>query len=134
MIRTLAILALLALAGVSCSASGPTYFGFEMGISNAPPPPPFAFARAPRLARVSGTSVYVVVDDGLDCDMFRYQSSWYVFYEGYWYRSRSYDGHYVAVDVRSVPRDVVTLPPKHWRRHPHGGPPGQRRGRDRIRA
>ena len=131
MIRTLAIIVLLALGCVSCSTSGPAYIGFEMGISNAPPPPRIAFVRAPHLSRVSGTSVYVVVEDDFDYDMFRYRSSWYVFYAGHWFRSSAYDGRYVVVDVRSVPRAVVSVPPKHWKRHPHGGPPGQRKVKER---
>jgi len=106
MIRHAVLLVATAVACVSC-AGGPTYLGFELDIRSAPPPP------------------RVVVVDEPDYDMFRYGETWYVCYDAYWYRSRSYSGPYAVIDVRSVPREVISVPQEHWRHHPHGGPPGQ---------
>jgi hypothetical protein len=131
MLRQLVSALSLAVLCVSCAPTGPTYFGFEVGVTDAPPPPHFAFHARPRLVVVPGMSVYVVEDAPSEYDMFYYGSHWYVCYEGYWYRSRHYDAGYRLVDVRSVPRRVVSVPAKHWRHHPHGGPPGQMKKRNR---
>ena len=101
-----------------------TYFGFTLGVESAPPPPRVVFVREPEMYMEPGTSVYVVSSRGADCDMFRYGSSFYMYYEGYWYRSNRYSGPFVAIDVRRVPRPVLTVPEGRWRHHPHGGPPG----------
>lgn len=106
-----------------------TYMGFSIGISNAPPPPRVYVAEA-RLVAVS-PRVYVVEDSPYD--MFRCGSYFYLSSGGFWYRSYSTSGPFVAVDVRSVPREVLSVPARHWEHHPLGGPPGQmkRRGPDR---
>ena len=113
---------------VSCAASGPTYWGFQVGVRSAPPPPRVVIYDDPRFVVVQG--VYVVTNADPNYDMFRYGSYWYVCYDGYWYRARSYSGPFAVIDVRSVPRAVVSVPPRHWKHHPHGGPPGQMKKRD----
>ena len=122
----MAAMAIVALAATTAPAQARTYFGFNIGISNAPPPPPVYFRSAPRMVLVPETRVYVI-DDGYDIgyDMFRSGSYYYVCDDGYWYRSRSYGGPFRAVDVRYVPRGVLTVPASRWHNHPHGGPPGQ---------
>jgi len=131
MLRTLVLLILAPLLA-SCAAPGTTYYGFQLDISSAPPPPRVVFVQEPEIVVVPGTRVYVVSDPAVGYDMFRYGSYWYVSYEGYWYRSSSYGGRYTVISVRSVPQAIVTLPPERWKHHPHGGPPGQmkKRGRD----
>ena len=104
-----------------------TYFGFSItGVTSAPPPP--------RVVRVHGdddvvpgTRVYVVRDPGADCDMFRYGSSFFMYYGGYWYRSEDAGDRFVAIDVRRVPKPVLEVPEGRWRHHPHG----RARGHDR---
>ena len=117
------LLAALAAACISCATS-PYYYGFAVDIRSAPPPPRVVFVEQPELV-VVGSGVYVVANSGPDYDMFRYGSSWYMCYDGYWYRAPSAGGSYVAVEVRSVPVAVVSVPERHWKHHPHGGPPGQ---------
>jgi hypothetical protein len=117
-----------------CAATGTTYYGFEIGISNAPPPPRVVFVDEPEVVVVPGTRVYVVSEPSFGYDMFRYGSYWYVFSGGFWYRSSRYGGRYVVIDVRTVPRAIVTLPPERWKHHPHGGPPGQMKKRGRVGA
>lgn len=104
-------------------ARADTYFGFTIGVRNAPPPPRVYFRSQPDVIVVPGSSVYVVEES--DCDMFRYGGYWYAENAGYWYRASRYSGPFVAVDVRVVPRPVLTVPARHWKHHPHGGPPGQ---------
>lgn len=128
--RHAVLLVAAAVMCVSCAAtSGPTYFGFEVGVSSAPPPPHVVLYDRPQFVVVQGTGVYVVSNADPDYDMFRYGSYWYVCSSGYWYRARSYSGTYRVIDVRSVPRAVVSVPARHWKHHPHGGPPGQMKKR-----
>lgn len=117
-------LVLLALGyAATHAAAAETYFGFSIGISNAPPPPRIIVADTPKLIAVSGTSVHVV--GNTDYDVFAYRSSYYCYSSGFWYRATSLDGPYAVVDVRSVPQPILVVPAEHWKRHPHGGPPGQ---------
>ncbi len=108
-----------------------TYFGFQIGVGNAPPPPRVVYTRAPRMVRVPQSEVLVLSDDP-GYDMFRDGSMYYVSDNGYWYRSRSYRGPFVVVDARSVPRRVYDVPADRWHHRMLAGPPGQmNRGYDR---
>lgn len=102
-----------------------TSVDLNIRIGDAPPPPVVIVREEPALMMVPGTTVYVCDDHRVGYDCFRYGVYWYVFNDGYWYRARGYRGPFVAIQTRYVPRAVINVPPKHWRRHPHGGPPGQ---------
>lgn len=119
-------LAVLLLA-VAVPAHAEVYYGFQIGISNAPPPPvPVMVTRAePKMAMVPNTRIYMVRDDSFrfDGDLFGCEGQWYVFRAGFWYRSKSMRGPFRVVDAREVPVGVLCVPDKHWK-HPHGGPPG----------
>ncbi len=119
----------LMLLVLSCSpydtVGSSTYFGFSIGISNAPPPPRVVFVERPSVVLVPGTSAYVVEHTGYD--VFMYGSYLYLSSGGYWYRARRYGEPFVVCDVRRVPRAVLTLPSRYWKDHPRGGPPGQRK-------
>jgi len=117
-------LASLAACAPEAAVASRSYLGFSIGISNAPPPPRIMVVEEPQLERVPSTSVYVIATDP-GYDVFRYGESWYVLEDGYWYRASSYNGPYTVVDVRRVPRAILTVPARHWKHHPHGGPPGQ---------
>src|SRR5262245_60647650 len=91
------------------TANAATYFGFNIGISNAPPPR-FVYRGQPSLYGVPSTGVYVVEDGYGDMDLFRYGSFWYAYDNGYWYRSNSYRGPFRAVDVRYVPTQIFYVP------------------------
>lgn len=112
--------ALVALTSASCVVPGATYVGFTTGVEAAPPPPRVVVVDSPAVALAPGTGVYVVTDAAVPYDMFRFGASWYVYSGGYWYRSNSHRGPFAVVDVRVVPRQVVKLPPGHWKHHPHG--------------
>ena len=110
-------------------AGAELYYGFTIGISNAPPPPVIRYSREPECVRASDAMVYVVEDDDFryNGDLFRYGQYWFAYQGGYWYRGRSFRGPFSVIDVRRVPRAVIYVPKKHWKHHPHGGPPGQMR-------
>ena len=120
----LLIAAAMCAAG-SASAETQTYFGFQIGISNAPPPPQRVFVERPRIVEVEDSPVYVVEQSGLPYDVFCYGSTYYIYNSGYWYRGASYRGPFRVCDVRYVPRPILYVPANHWKHHPHGGPPGQ---------
>ncbi len=118
---------LVALFAAPLAAHAGTSVGVSVSIGNAPPPPVAVFRQEPRLVVVPNSTVYVVEDeDAVDYDVFRYGVFWYVFDDGYWYRSRTYRGPFRVVSASYVPTAIVNVPPRWWR-HPHGGPPGQMR-------
>lgn len=119
------------LPAVMCASCvpGTTYLGFSTGVSNAPPPPPVVWADEPAVALATG-HVYVVSDPSVPYDVFRFGATWYLYSGGYWYRAPTYRGPFTVVDVRRVPREVIEVPPGHWKHHPRG-PPGHERRRGR---
>jgi len=86
--------------------------------------PSLAFRSEPDIVVVPDTRVYYVRD--YDYDLYRYGSYWYYNYDGGWYRARRYNGPFVYVGYRSVPRAVAYIPVRyrrHWRAYdegPHG--------------
>jgi len=116
---------LTAFTASASAAEIQTYFGFHVDITNAPAAPKVVYREEPRVVLVSGTDVFMVARDDYDCDVFHVGSYWYATSGGYWYRARSYRGPFKVVDARRVPRAIFATPSKHWRHHPHGGPPGQ---------
>jgi hypothetical protein len=97
----------------------------RLRIGDAPPPPRIVVYEEPHVVVVPGSTVYVVEDDAIAYDSFRYGVYWYVYNDGWWYRARSYRGPFRVIETRYVPRAIFAVPAKHWRHHPHGGPPGQ---------
>ena len=85
----------------------------------------------PEVVYVPEHRVYVVRDHDCDDDVFRYSGAWWVVRDGRWYRSRTWRGPFAYVHERYVPAAIWRVPAKHWRRHPHGGPPGLTK-RDRV--
>jgi hypothetical protein len=115
---TIAALALVTMAPVAAQAE--TYFGFAMGVTNAPPPPALMFHSAPRVVVVPETRVYRVMCESCDADMFRFGGTWYAYTGGFWYRAEEANGPYRVVDARNVPRAVLFVPSAHWKHHPQG--------------
>ena len=130
----LAIAILAGLASLALSGCAGYRYGAEVEIGNAPPPPHLSFHSRPHYSVVSG--VYVVDHDDFDadCDVFQYGGTWYAYYEGYWYRARTYNGPYAVVQIQSVPERIFRVPAGRWKHNPHGGPPGQQKKRDRDRG
>lgn len=116
---------LVTMLAVSCApvlyadSGASTYFGFTIGVESAPPPPRLHFRERPRYERVERSSVRVVVSPDPGCDLFAYGGGYYLFTDGYWYRSSRYDGPYRVVEVHRVPRAVLTVPEQHWHHRPH---------------
>jgi hypothetical protein len=132
--RTLLICSVLAALGTtSAAAETHTYFGFQITVGNAPPPPRFVHREEPRLVLVPSLDVYVVANDDYDSDVFRYGAFWYVCDGGYWYRARSYRGPYALINVRSVPTPIFYVPRERWRHHEWGPRWVRERGHEAAR-
>ena len=109
---------------VPFAAWGGTSVGLSVSIGDAPPPPVIVVREQPRIVMVPNSTVYVCEDERIDYDTFRYGVYWYVYNDGFWYRARTWRGPFRTIEVRYVPRAIMTVPARHWRHHPHGGPPG----------
>jgi len=112
---------LLALAAaLFLQSCGSTSAGVD--VSSAPPPPAVSFATEPQWTYLSDRDVYVVQDDSYGYDMFRSGTYYYMYGDGHWYRATSYNGPYVAIQDRRVPRRIFDVNDRQyrWRRHPHG--------------
>jgi hypothetical protein len=121
-----AVVMMLATA-TSAQAASRTYFGFSIGVTNAPPPPRMVVVNDPDLVMVPGSRVFVV--ENSDYDTFRYGRAYYVCDDGYWYRSWSPRGPFAVVDVRYVPQPILTVPAERWKHHDHGRRQWSERGR-----
>jgi hypothetical protein len=125
------------LAGVLfASAPARADIDVRINIGNAPPAPHVVFRARPHEQYFPGERVYVVDDPGVgDNDCFRYGGYYWMFREGYWYRSSSWRGRFVVIHPRYVPAVFYRMPSSRWKHHPSGppglmkkgdsGPPGQ---------
>lgn len=108
-------LALTALVAASSRADDPTI----QGRVSIPAAPTVAFSTAPIWEIVPGTHVSVIrADQRPTYDMFSYDNSYYVYNNGYWYRSAQLNGPYVALDVNTVPVEFRTVPRERWISYP----------------
>lgn len=109
------------------SASSRQYYGFSVGVANAPRPPAIRIAREPHAVLASDAMVYVVDDPAVrfDGDLFRYGQYWFAYTRGFWYRARAPRGPYSVIDVLKVPRAIIGVPRKLWTHHPLTGAPGK---------
>jgi YXWGXW repeat-containing protein len=98
----------------------------------APAPPAVDFRYPPRWVSVPGTNVMVIRrDERPDYDMFNYAARYYIFDNGYWYRSNSWNGPFIAIEERSVPGPIHDVPQDEWRTYPSGWTPSANRYDDR---
>ena len=133
----MAALVLATLAG-RAQAQTSTWFDFQVGIrGGSPPPPTIVFTGEPRYVVVD--DVRVIQDDRCDDDLFMVDRAYWRMRGGVWYRSASWRGPWVVIDVRRVPERVLILPARYWRHHPrHGHRPavvirgGERRRERRV--
>ena len=106
-----------------------TNVGVSILIGNAPPPPRVVYVEEPRFDYIPEERVYVVDDEDLPYDYFRYGTFFYIYNDGYWYRAHSYRGPFVAIRPEYVPRPIFSVSSYRYRWHqrPTWVPPGHRR-------
>jgi hypothetical protein len=96
----------------------------RIDIGNAPPAPQLVFHARPHERYDPRARVYLVDDPGIgNYDCFRYGGYYWLFNDGYWYRSRSWRGGFVVIQPRYVPSSFYRVAPTRWKHHPTG-PPG----------
>ncbi|MFI5370479.1 MAG: hypothetical protein ACHQ52_02900 [Candidatus Eisenbacteria bacterium] len=117
---TAALLLALAATGLGSAASAATSVSIGVQLGNAPPPPVVVYRHSPDWVYVPGPQVYVVNDNRVGYDYFRYGGMFYIYNDGWWYRARSYRGPFVAVETRYVPRPIFAMNDRqyHWRHRP----------------
>lgn len=92
--------------------------GVNVGISIGVPAP-LVFEEPPDVVVVPSGSAYVyMVPDSPG--LYFYNNFWYRFHEGHWFRSGIYNGSWVYLDTRRVPRFVLDVPPDYYSSLPSG--------------
>lgn len=112
-------------------ASGCAGMSASVQVRSAPPPPAFEFNGEPHFNYLSDRRVSVIADESFGYDMFGDGRTYYLYSGGYWYRSQSARGPFVAIDARRVPRKILDVNDHEyrWRSHPEGWRGGQQRGK-----
>src|SRR5437867_1622871 len=88
---------------------------------NSPSPPQVYFRSSPHWIVVPGTRVSVIRRDERPAyDMFGYGSYYYIYSNGYWYRSNRWDGAFQPIDDRDVPAAFYDVPRSEWMSYPPG--------------
>lgn len=111
----------LALAPLTAAPATATGIGDIRIGKQGPLAPRILFKSAPHWEAVPGTKVYWVrADERPAYDLFRSGALFYLFDQGFWYRSSRQDRGYVVIDERYVPVAISGVPSKHWRSYPKG--------------
>jgi hypothetical protein len=79
--------------------------------------PAYSFEAPPEMVVIPGTYAYTIPDAPVD--IIFYHDYWYRPYQGYWYRSRHYNGPWGFIERNWVPGFFHRLPPDY--RHYHTG-------------
>jgi len=81
------------------------------------------FRSAPEWRAVPGTRVYVVnrAYSNPDYDAFRYGDTYYLYGDGGWFTSQSWQGPFVSIDDQQVPYAFRSVPRDEWRNSPPSG-------------
>lgn len=112
---------LVALAAASVTLGSMTTANAVTTFRVAVPGGGFELQSAPRWVVVPGTRVYVVRDDMRPSeDFYHFGNYYYVYSGGTWYRASRWNGRYVMVSERSLPRQFWDIPQEHWRSYPPG--------------
>ena len=69
----------------------------------------FVFQDKPKMNYIPNTDVYYE-RKASGYDRYRYANTWYLVDDGVWFRSFSWQGPYVMIDMSDVPDEVTTLP------------------------
>lgn len=121
----------MALLGLAVLVAGMTAPLAAHAQYNAPAPPAVEFRYPPRWVAVPGTSVQMVRRDERPAyDMFNVGSSYYIYDNGYWYRSDTWNGPFRVTGEPSLPRELRDVPQDEWQNYPSGWVANDNRGYD----
>ncbi len=114
------IVALLGLVLVSSSGPAEAQVHVDIGIHLPAPPRLVVVPQIPAVQYVPAAPA----------NLFFYDRQYWAFTSGIWYVSRGYNGPWIAVDPRFVPRPILLVPvryyhvpPGHWRKWANDHPP-----------
>lgn len=83
--------------------------------------PQVTFSTSPVWETIPGTNVsWVREQQRPNYDLFRYGSKYYIYNDGYWYRSSRLNQRFALIDERYVPVAFSGVPSDHWRSYPVG--------------
>jgi hypothetical protein len=116
--RTLGFIVGAALALIATSAV-PSHARVDVSINLGAPPQLVPVPAAPNVAYAPN----------VDANYFTYRGRYYVFTNGAWYASRSYNGPWAVVAPEYVPRPLLSVPVQYYHR-----PPAQWRSWHRAEA
>jgi len=119
------LLLIAALASLGCASS--MQLNANLRLRNAPPPPSLSFSGEPQFRDMPRHHVSAIADDGFGYDLFNSGGTFYLYSSGFWYRSSSARGQYVAIDSGRVPKPIFDVDDSeyHWRSRPEGLQPAQ---------
>ena len=112
---------LLALC-LSVLATSPTWAqnpNYTTTSTSAPLPPTVSFRNAPTWVLVPGTKVQMIQQDQRPTyDMFGFNNQYYIYNEGYWYRSDLANGPYASLELNALPPELRSVPRSSWISYP----------------
>ena len=114
-----ALAALLLPAAIPARSEAAVSVGVSLHVGNPYRGLSLHFRSQPDMALIPASQVYYTRN--YDHDLYRYGRSWYYVEDDCWYRSSSYRGPFVRIDVSSVPRQIWNVPTDY--RRGWGGPP-----------
>jgi hypothetical protein len=95
----------LSLVVAMALASPPAWAGVDIDVNiGIPLPPPIEVEAPPAMVYLPEPGVYVAV--GIPFDLFFIGGTYYYSHGGYWYGSRGYNGPWVHMGDRSIPRGL----------------------------
>src|SRR5262249_10259207 len=87
---------------------------FHLRIGDRYRGPDLGFYSEPNVVAIPGRAGAYYVQDS-DYDVYRYNDTWYLNYNGDWYRADSYRGPWTFVWYRSIPQTVYRVPDRYRR-------------------
>ena len=112
---SIAAVALAAMIGVSPPAQARTNVDVDLFFRTGSPSHGGAiyvdFDSRPEFVRIPSSRVRYV--RGSDCDVYYYSGWYYAYDDGYWFRSRDWDGPWFTVRYSYVPRQVIYVPERY---------------------
>ena len=116
---SLAVAALFAFGALATARPARADVDVRLDIGNAPPAPSITFHSRPHRVYDRTSQVYVIDDPGVGgYDAFQYGGYYWLFNDGYWYRSRTYRGGFRVVQPDNVPTAIYNVPANRWKNHP----------------
>lgn len=111
------IMVLCAVALLKGGILYPTKSNAEVNVNVTIPLPGPVITAPPAMVVIPGTYAYFAPD--VRADIFFYHGYWYRPYEGRWYVSAVYNGHWGYIAINRVPSVLINLPPS-YRHVPRG--------------